>query len=89
MLDDLRPVLADILNSHGNAWGAESLRYVSGTENPAPRGDELRELEQLREFIDELGEILTYPPAGPRGGKANPATTLKEIAALLARLVSD
>lgn len=80
MLDDIRPVLADILDGLCYTRRAETLRWLHEYET-TPRGDEIAELECLREFVDNLDELFTHPPIGARGAVklSDQVTAIREL----------
>jgi hypothetical protein len=57
LLEDNRPIIADLLDGLGMANGAEILRYVAA-EDARLDEDEQQELERLRMFADDVQSVL-------------------------------
>jgi len=93
--ESLRPVIADLLDglamsatqrSHGELWslmrGAETLRWTHAYEE-TPTGDEVTELEHLRELVGGIESALD-DGHNPHTGKArHPGVTLSAVRNLI------
>jgi hypothetical protein len=74
MLDDLRPVLADIADGLGNVRGAQTLRWCAAVEATS-NADDRAELEYLRDLVEEIESALDE--------KSHPGTFRSKVGKLI------